>query len=110
VNNVPAPTYPSQFASVVSVASSGPPGTPLAYNVEPPAEFGAPGLDIPAAWPGGGTATVTGNSFAAPYVAGLVALIRSKHPGLPCHSVKAALAAVSVNARVGTTTGDVSAG
>jgi subtilisin len=110
VNNVPAPTYPSQFASVVSVASSGPPGSPVAYNVEPPAEFGAPGLDVPVAWPGGGTATVTGNSFAAPHVAGLVALIRSKHPGLPCHSVKAVLAAVSVNARHDTTSGGISAG
>ena len=102
VNNVPAPTYPSQFASVVSVASGGPPGSPLAYNVDPPAEFGAPGLDIPVAWPGGATATVTGNSFAAPHVAGLAALIRSKHPALPCHAVKAVLAAVSVNARTGT--------
>jgi subtilisin family serine protease len=110
VNNVPAPTYPSQFASVVSVASSGAPGSPVVYNVDPPAEFGAPGLDVPVAWPGGGTATVTGNSFAAPYVAGLVALIRSKHPGLPCHSVKAVLAAVSVNARHDATSGEISAG
>ena len=109
VNNVPAPTYPSQFASVISVASSGPPGSPLAYNVEPPAEFGAPGLDVPVAWPGGGTATVTGNSFAAPYVSGLVALIRSKHPGLPCHSVKAALAAVCENARPSANPSDMSA-
>ena len=46
VNNVPAPSYPSQFASVLSVASSGGPGSPLTYNVEPPAEFGAPGLDV----------------------------------------------------------------
>ena len=101
VNNVPAPTYPSQFASVISVASSGGPGSPLTYNVEPPAEFGAPGLDVPVAWPGGATATVTGNSFAAPHVAGLAALIRSKHVGLPCHAVKATLAALAVNARPG---------
>ncbi len=98
VNNVPAPTYPSQFASVISVASSGPAGAPLAYNVNPPAEFGAPGMDVEVAWLNQATATVSGNSFSAAHVSGLAALIRSKHPGLPVHAVKAALAAASVNA------------
>lgn len=99
VNNVFSATYPSQFASVISVASSGPPGSPLAYNVEPPAEFGAPGEDVTVAWKDGGTATVTGNSFSAGHVSGLAALIRSKHPGLAPFAVKAVLAAAAVNAR-----------
>jgi subtilisin family serine protease len=99
VNNVFKPTYPAEFASVVSVATGGPPGTPLSYNVEPPAEFGAPGLDVPVAWLDGATATVSGNSFATAHVSGLVALIRSKHPDLPPHAVKAVLAAASSNAR-----------
>jgi subtilisin len=98
VNNVFTATFPSQFASVVSVASSGPPGSPLAYNVEPPAEFGAPGLDVTVAWKDGGTATVSGNSFSAGHVAGLVACIRAKHPGLPPFAVKSVLAAAAVNA------------
>jgi subtilisin family serine protease len=59
-------------------------GSPLAHTADSPAEFGAPGRDIPVAPPSGGTATVTGNSFAAPYAAGLVALLRSKHPSPPC--------------------------
>jgi subtilisin len=39
----------------------------------------------------------TGNSFAAPHVAGLVALILSKHPGLSPFEVKAILASVADN-------------
>jgi subtilisin family serine protease len=99
LNNVFKPTYPSQFAAVVSVATAGGPGTALSYNVTPPAEFGAPGLDVPVAWLDGATATVSGNSFAAAHVSGLAALVRSKHPGLPPHAVKAALAAAATNAR-----------
>jgi subtilisin family serine protease len=98
VNNVFSATFPAQFASVISVASSGPPGSPLAYNVDPPAEFGAPGEDVTVAWRDGGTATVTGNSFSAGYVSGLVTLIRAKHPGLPPFAVKSVLAAAAVNA------------
>jgi hypothetical protein len=60
VNNVARPTYPSQFAAVVSVATGGPAGTPLSYNVEPPAEFGAPGSTF--RWPG---STVPGQRSAA---------------------------------------------
>jgi hypothetical protein len=98
VNNVFTATYPAQFASVISVASSGPPGSPLAYSPDPPAEFGAPGEDVTVAWKDGGTATVTGNSFSAGYVTGWTTLIRAKHPGLPPFAVKAVLAAAAVNA------------
>ncbi|MGZ6213707.1 MAG: S8 family serine peptidase [Candidatus Limnocylindria bacterium] len=41
----------------------------------------------------------TGNSFAAPHVAGMVALILSKHPGLAPFEVKAILAAIADNPR-----------
>lgn len=99
VNNVYKPTFPSQYAAVVSVAVGGGAGSPLSYNVEAPAEFGAPGLDVVVAWPGGGTATVSGNSFAAAHVSGLAALVRGAHPGLAPHGVKALLAATCVNAR-----------
>ncbi len=54
-------------------------GAPL-LQPEPPVEFYARGVNVPIAWPGGGTATATGNSFAAPHVSGFLALIRSKHP------------------------------
>lgn len=99
-NNVPAASYPSLFASVFSVAAHGEPDPlRLYYNPTPPVEFGAWGVDVPIAWKDGGSTVATGNSFAAPHVAGMVALILSKHPGLTPFEVKAVLAAVADNPR-----------
>ena len=44
----------------------------------------------------------TGNSFAAPHVAGMVAALLGKHPRLTPFQVKAVLQAVSVNAEQST--------
>lgn len=101
-NNVPGPSYPSLFASVVSVAAHdvADPWTWF-YNPRPPVEFGAYGVDVDVAWKDGGRIIATGNSFAAPHVAGLAALIRAKHPGATPFEVKAILAAVSNGARPG---------
>lgn len=99
-NNLPGPTYPSQYASVVSVAArAGDEERGLAYNAHPPVEFGARGIDVDVAWADGGSITATGNSFAAPHVTGMVALMRSKHPWLTPFQVKAVLQAASVNSR-----------
>jgi subtilisin family serine protease len=98
-NNVPGPTYPSQFASVISVAASRTDDpTRLIYNPHPPVEFAARGVDIEIAWLGGGTIEATGNSFAAPHVAGMVALIRENHPALTPFQVKSVLHAICKNA------------
>jgi subtilisin family serine protease len=100
-NNVPGPTYPSQYAAVVSVAAR--PGDDpyaLAYNPHPPVEFGARGIDVDVAWSGGGSMVSTGNSFATPHVAGLVALMLGKHPWLTPFQVKAVLQGLSDNATV----------
>jgi subtilisin len=99
VNNVPAPSYPSQYASVFSVAAN-PHTDPFAitYNPAPPVEFGAPGIDLEVAWLDGRTVTATGNSFAAPHVAGLIARILAKHPGLTPFEVKTILRACATNA------------
>ncbi len=98
-NNVPVQSYPSLFSSVLSVAAHGEPDPwRFYYNPRPPVEFGAWGVDVPIAWKDGTETAATGNSFAAPHIAGLVALILSKHPGLTPFEVKAILAAVADNA------------
>lgn len=99
LNNVAGPSFPSQYAAVISVASrmSGE-HFGLAYNSDPPVEFGAHGIDVDVAWKDGASIVATGNSFAAPHVAGLVALILAKHPGMTPFQVKAILQAVAENA------------
>ena len=95
-NNVRAASYPSLFSSVLSVAAHETPD-PWCwyYNPKPPVEFGAWGVDVPIAWKDGGSTVATGNSFAAPHIAGLLALLASKHPGLTPFEMKAVLAATS---------------
>jgi len=97
-NNNPGASYPSLFSSVYSVAahSVADPWT-IYYNPSPPVEFGAWGVDVPMAWRDGGTTVGTGNSFAAPHVAGFMATILSKHPGLTPFEGKAILAAIADN-------------
>jgi subtilisin family serine protease len=98
-NNVPGPSYPSLFAAVVSVAAHDldDPWT-FFYNPAPPVEFGARGVDVDVAWRGGSRITATGNSFAAPHLAGIATLIREKHPTAAPFEVKAILAATSTGA------------
>jgi subtilisin family serine protease len=99
-NNVEGPSYPSTYASVFSVAAHAN-KDPFAfeYNPNPPVEFGAPGIDLDIAWLDGGTIEATGNSFAAPHIAGVVALVLGKHPGLAPFQVKTILRELAANAR-----------
>ncbi|HZQ38184.1 MAG TPA: S8 family serine peptidase [Dehalococcoidia bacterium] len=99
-NNMPVPSFPSMYASVISVAATEDKDPEnLLYNPVPPVDFGAPGINVDVAWLGGGHMTVMGNSFAAPQVAGLAARILGKHPGLTPWQVKTVLRAVSRNVR-----------
>jgi subtilisin len=98
-NNVPGPSYPSLFAAVVSVAAHDLPDPgAYSYNPDPPVEFGAYGVDVRVAWRNGATMIATGNSFAAPHIAGYAALIRSKHPEASPFEVKAILSATADDA------------
>jgi subtilisin len=99
-NNTLRPSYPSLYASVTSVACN------LAtdpmrfhYNPEPPTEFLARGIEVDLAWKGGGRMSGTGNSYAAPHVAGIAALVRSKHPELRPFQIKTVLWATAANVR-----------
>lgn len=97
-NNLSVISYPSMYASVISVASY--PGKDpfrFYYNPQPPVEFGAPGINVRVAWKNGKWSTVTGNSFAAPHIAGIIARILSKHPALTAFQIKAVLCALAAN-------------
>jgi subtilisin family serine protease len=107
-NNIPMPSFPSTYASVVSVAAHE--GTDSQnvyyYNPEPPVEFGAPGIEVRVAWLNGGWIRGTGNSYAAPHITGLVAKILSKYPSMTPFQVKTVLWASAANVRDTLTTAD----
>ena len=100
VNNMPEPSYPSLFSSVISVAAhEGKDPFTYYYNPHPPVEFGAPGIDVEVAWNKKQYLVCTGNSFAAPHITGITALIRSKHPELTPFQVKSVLLACASNTK-----------
>ncbi|CAM5531094.1 type VII secretion-associated serine protease [Streptomyces spiroverticillatus] len=74
------PTYPASYQGVLAVASSDR-DNERAYFSQTGTFVGiaAPGTDIVSTVPRGGHCTDSGTSFSAPYVAGLAALIKSKH-------------------------------
>lgn len=99
-NNINRVTYPSLFASVTSVACNTA-SDPFRFhhNPDPPTEFLARGIDVEVPWLEHGTTTTTGNSFAAPHIAGIAALIKSKHPDLRPFQLKTVLWGTSANVR-----------
>ena len=97
-HNMPVESYPWRFSSVISVGSHMEEDPMvLYYNPNPPVEFFARGVNVDVAWLGGETITCTGNSFATPHVAGISALIRSKHPELTPFELKSLLHLTSRN-------------
>jgi subtilisin family serine protease len=98
-HNMPVESYPWRFSSVVSVGSHDEPDPrTYYYNPSPPVEFFARGLDVEVAWLGGATLRCSGNSFATPHIAGLCALVLSKHPQLTPFQLKTVLAITASNA------------
>jgi subtilisin family serine protease len=97
-HNLPVDSYPWRFAAVISVGSHER-ADPLAWyaNPDPPVELFARGVDVEVAWLGGGTLRCTGNSFAAPHVAGIAALVLAKHPELTPYQVKTVLRLTATN-------------
>ncbi len=96
-NNLPYPSYPSIFSSsLVSVVkrSGGDPFN-FGYRYGQVIELVAPGVQVETTWPGGGYRQLTGNSFACPYIAGIIALILEAYPRLTPFQVKTILYALA---------------
>lgn len=101
-NNMPIPSFPSVYGSVISVACHELKDPYiLYYNPNPPVEFAAPGIDLRVPWRGGEWRTTSGNSFAAPHVTGLIARILSKHPGIRVFEMKSVLRSLAANSGSG---------
>ena len=91
-HNMPVESYPWRFSSVISVGShEEEDALAFYYNPNPPVEFFARGVNVEVAWLGGETLRSSGNSFATPHIAGICALIRSKHPKLTPFQLKSVL-------------------
>ncbi|GGS24893.1 type VII secretion-associated serine protease [Streptomyces aureoverticillatus] len=75
------PTYPASYEGVLAVAASDRNNERAPFSQSGDfVDVAAPGVDMISTVPGGGHCSDNGTSFAAPYVAGLAALIKAKHP------------------------------
>ncbi|MFI5619444.1 S8 family peptidase [Streptomyces sp. NPDC051567] len=93
-------SFPWRFSSVISIGSHAEDDSDLVlYNPSPPVEFFARGQAVRVAGPNGSTTRNTGNSFAAPHVAGLSALVLGKHPRLTTFELKTILYLTAANVR-----------
>ncbi|GCE14652.1 S8 family serine peptidase [Tengunoibacter tsumagoiensis] len=102
-NNLPIPSFPSMYSSVISVAADQQNEYDMHrffYNPAPPVEFGAPGIEVRVPWQNHSWIMATGNSFAAPHITGMIASILGKHPGITPFQVKSLLRSLSANSTV----------
>ena len=82
-------TYPARYPGVMAVAAVDANGAWWDKSqTSVPISVAAPGVGVLGSAPIAGNAAGDGTSFAAPYVAGLAALVRSKFPDLTAQEVK----------------------
>ena len=86
------PEWPGYFPSVITVNMARASGLDFFYSPGQLVEFAAAGYELTVPWRGGvRRAGITGSSYAAPLVAGILARILSVYPGLPPLEAKAVL-------------------
>ncbi|MER7501170.1 S8 family serine peptidase [Nonomuraea pusilla] len=77
------PSYPAAYDGVLSVGAAGPDGSRSTFSNPNAVSVLGPGQGVSSTWPGGGfQGKLEGTSYAAPYVAGVAALVRSRFPHL----------------------------
>lgn len=97
-NNFPQPSFPSVFSSsLVSVSKSEETDyLKFGFKYGEIIELTAPGINVRTIWLNGGYRRLTGNSFACPHIAGIIALLLEQYPNLTPFEVKSALYAIAL--------------
>jgi subtilisin len=96
-SNAPVPSFPATFSSIIGVKAiytSDP--FEFYFSDTPPVEFLVKGVDVKLPWLNHQWENCTGNSFAAPHLTGIIALLLSKYPYLTPFMVKSILYSIAV--------------
>ena len=98
-NNLPQPSFPSVFSSSLISVSKSTETNPFNFGFRfgEVIELTAPGVNVRTTWLNGSYKSLTGNSFACPQIAGIIALLLETYPDLTPFQVKALLYDIARN-------------